>query len=220
MIWQDQDEITAIIDRMGPVILSTAPGSTSSEVRRLVGRLLASESAVTDSASFATEFTACLDEARKAGATWQSMGNVRLAALAEAPVSLSATIMVQAMVRLSLAQEARLITLLSFTSRDDVESVARTIGAAFEQAAEVAADSGQAGVYMAIVSLQSDVTKYLTDQGRLLPRVVQYRFAQSMPALAMSQRAYGTGSRSDELRLENKVVHPAFMPLDGRMLAV
>ncbi len=223
MIWQDQDEISAIIQRIGPVVLSTIPaksGSRASELRRLVGRLLASDSATIDSASFVAEFKACLDEARNVGATWLAMGNVRLAALAESPASLSAKVLVQAIVRLSLAAEARLITDLTFVSRDDVENVARTIGSAFEQAAEVAADQAQAGVYMAIISLQADVTKYLTDQGRLLPRVVQYRFAQAMPALAMSQRVYGNGSRSDELRLENKVVHPAFMPLDGRMLAV
>jgi prophage DNA circulation protein len=223
MIWQDQDEVAAIIQRIGPVVMSTVEarsGADTSNLRRLVGKLLASDAAVTDSASFATEFKACLDEARNAGATWQSMGRVRLAALAETPQSLSATVLVQAIVRLSLAQEARLITLLTFTSRDDVENVARTIGAAFDQAAEVAADDLQAGIYMAIIGLQADVTKYLTDQGRQLPRVIQYHFAQVMPALAMSQRVYSTGSRSDELRLENKVVHPAFMPMDGRMLAV
>ena len=41
-----------------------------------------------------------------------------------------------------------------------------------------------------------------------------------MPALRMSQHAYGTAERYQELINENHVVHPAFMPREGKMLAV
>lgn len=223
MIWADRDEVSAIIQRIGPAVLSTAIAMGSaegSELRRLVGMLMSSESAITDSASFAAQMIGCLNQARAAGATWQTMARVREQALSENPQSLSATILVQMIVRLSLAQEARLVTLVEFQSREDVESLARIMGSAFTDAAEVASDDLQADAYMAIISLQATVTKFLTDVGRQLPRIVQYHFAQTLPALTISQRVYSDGSRSDELRNENKVVHPAFMPREGRMLAV
>ncbi|WP_166304314.1 hypothetical protein [Bradyrhizobium sp. 2S1] len=223
MIRADRDEVAGIIQRIGPAVLSTVPanvGSAGSELRRLVGQMLSSNDVVTDSAAFATQMTACLNEARAAGATWTAMSRVRLQALSETPQSLSATIVVQMIVRLSLAQEARLVTALQFQSRDDVESVAQIMGAAFDAAAEVASDDLQAAAYMAIISLQATVTKFLTDVGRQVPRVITYRFPQTLPALTMAQRLYADASRSDELRNENRVVHPAFMPRDGRMLAV
>jgi len=223
MIWADQDEVAAIIQRIGPAVLSTVTagaGSSGSELRRMIGKLLASDSAITDSASFAAQMIDCLNEARAAGATWVTMARVRLQALSESPQSLSATVLVQMIVRLSLAQEARLVTDLEFKSRDDVDSVAQTMAAAFDAAAEIASDDLQAGAYMAIISLQAAVTKYLTDTGRQLPRVVNYHVVQTLPALAMAQRFYADASRADDLRNENKVVHPAFMPRDGRMLAV
>jgi prophage DNA circulation protein len=91
---------------------------------------------------------------------------------------------------------------------------------AFNEAAEVAADASQAGVYMATITLQARVIKHLSDQDRVLPRVVNYSFQQTMPAPTLSNRVYGTGERYLELAKENKVIHPAFMPLTGRMLAV
>ena len=41
-----------------------------------------------------------------------------------------------------------------------------------------------------------------------------------MPSLRMAQRAYADPSRHEELIAENHVVHPAFMPREGIMLAV
>jgi prophage DNA circulation protein len=50
--------------------------------------------------------------------------------------------------------------------------------------------------------------------------VITYGFTQVMPALRMAQRAYADPKRYAELIAENNVVHPAFMPRDGKMLAV
>jgi prophage DNA circulation protein len=40
-----------------------------------------------------------------------------------------------------------------------------------------------------------------------------------MPALRMAQLAYANPKTYQELINENQVVHPAFMPTEGKMLA-
>jgi prophage DNA circulation protein len=47
-----------------------------------------------------------------------------------------------------------------------------------------------------------------------LPRIVNYQMPINYPALALANRIYADGSRSDELIAENETVHPAFMQRD------
>jgi prophage DNA circulation protein len=49
--------------------------------------------------------------------------------------------------------------------------------------------------------------------------MLAYRFATPRPTLVMSHRLYDTAARADQLREENKMVHPAFAPREGRALA-
>jgi prophage DNA circulation protein len=60
----------------------------------------------------------------------------------------------------------------------------------------------------------------LATRARELPRLISYDYATVMPALRMAQRAYGDPTRFAELIAENGIVHPAFMPASGKMLAV
>ena len=211
-------EVVELIRRMGPAVLSTTP--TSPNMRRAVGALVANTEIMLSRVWFTQAFIFCLDLARREGATLATMGRVRKAALAETPVGLPAIAAQQAVIRLSLSAEARIIITMDFKSRDDVQSVFTEMQTAFLQAAEVASDALDAAGYMTITGLQASVVKYLTDQGRRLPRVIPYKNVAAIPSLVMSQSRYGDASRSDELRLENKVIHPAFMPMEGRMLAV
>jgi prophage DNA circulation protein len=216
-------ECAAIIENAATALLSALPskkGSAGAALRRAVGFMIANAESLLRSNTFAATMQACLDAARTNGTALVPFDRVRKAALAEVPQSLPATLTVQVIVRLALAQEARIIAAMQFTSRDDATAVADAATASFSAAAEVAADELDAGSYMAIVSLQAAVAKHLADAGRVLPRVIDYAFPAVMPSLTMAQRVYSDGGRSDELRDENKVVHPAFMPMTGRMLAV
>jgi prophage DNA circulation protein len=49
--------------------------------------------------------------------------------------------------------------------------------------------------------------------------MVAYAFPDRRPVLAIAQALYGDAGRADELRAENKVVHPLFMPAAGRALS-
>lgn len=223
MNWADQKAVFAIIRRIMPVVLSTIPADAStlaaSALRRMVGMVEADQNMLHIN-TFAGAFGMCVDVARVAGATLTSMGRVRKAALAEAPVSPSEVLVVQTIVRLTLAQEARIIAAMSFKSRNEVDAISVEINAAFYEAEEAASDDLEAATYIEIVGLHASVTKHLADRGRILPRVVTASFASTMPALAIAQQLYGSGSRVQEIVAENDIVHPAFCPTSLKVLAV
>jgi prophage DNA circulation protein len=145
---------------------------------------------------------------------------VRKAALAEKPVGLPATTTVLDIVRFTLAMEARIIAYMTFRSREEVDDISIQINEAFSESAEAAADDLDTGTYMALIRMHGDVVQHLAAQGRMLPRVVAYNYQATMPSLRMAQWAYADPLRHQELITENHVVHPAFMPRTGTMLAV
>jgi prophage DNA circulation protein len=116
-------------------------------------------------------------------------------------------------VRLTLACEGRIIAYMTFRSRDEVDQLAAVVRDAFSQTSEVAADDLDAGTYMTIIKLHGDVTRHLAERGRQLPRVITYTYQMTM-------RAYADPNRYTDLINENDVVHPAFCPREGKMLAV
>jgi prophage DNA circulation protein len=171
-------------------------------------------------ASFGFAMVVCLDLARMCSATIVTMDRVRKAALAETPLGQPAVITVNMIVRLALASEARILADQTFRSRNEVDDIATAINLAFSATAEAAADSLDAETYMALTRLHGDVTRHLGDRGRQLPRVISYTMQAVLPSLRMAQRSYGDPKRHQELINENRVVHPAFMPRTGVMLAV
>jgi prophage DNA circulation protein len=222
MTGDEADEVLAIVRRIGPVVLSTAvdlTGGTGSALRRAVGMLIVDKNMV-NPATFAFAFAVCLDLARLCKATLVTMDRVRKSVLTETPVSFSAEQMVLAIVRLTLATEARIIAYMPFRSRQEADAVAEAVNRIFTQTTEIAADDLDQGTYMALINLHGAITVHLAERGRVLPRVIPYSYQMVMPALRMAQRAYGEASRYQELIEENDVIHPAFMPRDGQMLAV
>jgi prophage DNA circulation protein len=215
-------EVLAIVDRIGPVVLSTAVnlrGGIGTSLRRAVGMLIADQN-MTNIQVFVHAFEVCVDLARQCGATLAAMDRVRKAALAEKPVSFEAVQTVLAIVRLTLTTESRIIAFTQFRSREEVDQIAAAMNAAYTQTIEVAADDLDQGTYLALTRNYGDVVQHLATRGRVLPRIIAYHYPMVMPALRMSQRAYADPSRYQELIDENHVVHPAFMPGDGKMLAV
>jgi len=222
MTGDEADEVLGIVKRIGPVVLSAAvnpTGTIGTALRRAVGMMVVDKNMI-NMPTFAFAFGVCLDLARFSYATLVTMDRVRKAALAEKPVSLPAVQTVLAIVRLTLACEARILAFMTFRSRDEVDAVATALNAAFSQTSEIAADDLDAGTYMALIRLHGDVVKHISERGRKLPRVISYSYQMVMPSLRMAQRAYADPKRSQELIDENSVIHPAFMPRTGQMLAV
>lgn len=222
MTADEANEVLGIVQRIGPVVLSAAvnpTGTIGTALRRAVGMMIADYNMIY-MPTFAFAFGVCTDLARLSDATLVTMDRVRNAALAETPVSLPAVQTVLAIVRITLTMEARIIAYAQFKSRDEVEAVATAINDAFSQTETVAADDLDSGTYMTLLALHGDVVKHLADRARRLPRVINYSYSMVMPAMRMAQRAYGDPSRYQEVINENSVVHPAFMPREGKMLAV
>ena len=93
------------------------------------------------------------------------------------------------------------------------------INDAFDDAEEVAADEMALVVYRTTISLHAAVTFHLYATAQPLPQMLAFQFAAIRPTLIQSYRLYADASRADELRQENKVVHPAFAPRAGRALS-
>jgi prophage DNA circulation protein len=222
MTGDEAKEVLGIVQRIGPVILSAAinpSGDVGTALRRAVG-LMVSDVNMTDQSTFAFALNVCLDLARHSAATLVTMDRVRKAALNEKPVGLPAVLTVNTIVQMALAMEARIIAYMQFSSRDEIDAISTAVNAAYSAASEAASDDLDAGTYMAIITLHGTITLHLAERGRRLPRVINYSYGTVMPALRMAQQAYADPSRYQELISENNVVHPAFMPRDGKMLAV
>jgi prophage DNA circulation protein len=120
---------------------------------------------------------------------------------------------------MALAQESKIVIAMTFTSRQDVDAMILAVQNAFADPIETAADTMDAMVFRALVALQASLINHLVSTARPLPQMVAYQFATSLPSLVISQKLYGDASRYDEIRNENKIVHPAFCPPIGLALS-
>jgi prophage DNA circulation protein len=121
---------------------------------------------------------------------------------------------------LVLAQEGKIISTMTFSSRQDVDDLINAIQIPFNKAEEIAADTMDSADYIAIVELRAAIVNHLIATARPLPDMLTYQFASSLPSLVISHRLYGDASRYDQIRNENKVVHPAFCPAIGQALSL
>jgi len=162
---------------------------------------------------------ACFDQVRQAGATLIGMERVRVHLDAEQPRTLGGTLVRDRSIQLALAQEGLIIGAMTFESREDVDKMITAIKDPFDKAEEIAADTMSGADYMAISSLRAAIVNHLVSTARPLPMMLIYQFSNSLPSLIISHRLYGDASRYDEIRKENKVVHPAFCKSRGYALS-
>jgi prophage DNA circulation protein len=195
------------------------PGRAGSDLHYACGDMAANAEAYITNNQIAPKLAYCFNQARLTGATMDEFNQIREALLAETPVSLLAALMQQACVAFSLQQLALAVTAITFTSRQDVDALVPQINAAFDQAEEVAADEMALVTYRTLVALHAATTFNLYQTAQPLPQMIAFQFAAIRPTLIQSYRLYADASRADELRAENKVVHPAFAPLTGRALS-
>lgn len=161
----------------------------------------------------------CFDLTRQAGCDLPHMDEVRIMLDVETPTTLGATMIRDRSINLALCQEGKIISNMTFVSRQDVDDLIYQIQAPFDKAEEVAADTMDPMDYQGIIELRAAIVNYLVQTGRPLPSMLAYQFASALPSLVISHRLYGDASRYDEIREENKVVHPAFCPAYGQALS-
>jgi hypothetical protein len=221
MLRIDVAEATPIVQQAMKDLLLTISerGRPGSDARSAVGALLADLDALLKNDTLGDPLTDCFDLARKAGMTVPGVVTIYDGVVVAAPNTLGGKLVKNALIFLCGSIGARIIADMSFTSREDVEATKAQVNSAFNVAAEIAADAMDSAGYLATVRLHAATTHFLVETARPLPRMLMFRFAAPLTTLVAAHRLYDDAGRADELREENKVVHPAFMRHSGRALS-
>jgi len=217
MIKSERSEALAISTRLMAAIISfplSATGTAGADLRSSVGKFLSNFFELIINRTLGTELFACFEQATLAGASVNSMNAVREAMLMETPVSPLGFDIVNAAIIFSFVEQCQIISQIVFSSRTDAELMMDSMSVIIESIKLNKADSFVSNDYQNFVALAALLIQHLSATERQLPRIVNYSFPVSYPALNLANRIYGDGSRSDELIAENKTVHPAFMQRD------
>src|SRR4030095_250706 len=217
----DTKEATPLLQRAIEALLEWSPtrGKAGANLRTQIGYLHAFAERLVQRDAAGEPLDQCYQLAVLAGITQTQLSWVRQRVTLESPTTIGATMMKHSIIYLNLATEAQVIAAMTFTSREDVELLKQQLGEAFREVAEIAADAMDQMTFRALVNLHGAVVFHLIETGRPLPRMLRWQFAAVMSSLMVAQRLYYDASRADELRKENKVVHPAFMLPHGRALS-
>jgi prophage DNA circulation protein len=217
----DADEAVPIVKAAMEKLLLIAPtkGRPGADLRRAIGNVLANVEIMLRHDTLGQPLLDCFEQAQLTGITQAQLELVRLVAEATTPVTLGAGLVKDSLIQLVLATEGSVIADMTFRSRDDVENLKIQMNDAFADVEESVADAGDSIVYRALVSMHAATVFHLIETARPLPRMLDYRFGMIFPTLKISHRLYTTADRADELRYENKIVHPAFCPLRGKALS-
>lgn len=221
MFKPDAQEATPIVNTAISALLTWLPsrGVTGSEARRVCGLIKAHCEEWLMADVLGPPLLSAFELTREAGITLLQMDNVRMQ-IADLGATLVGAIVVRdACIELALSEMGRIIADTVFVSREDVDSTKGRVNVAFLDVEEEVADQMDSMSYQALIGLHAAIIAHLTETARPLPRMLQYRFAHSWPTLVLSYKLYADASRADELRRENKVVHPAFASAAGRGLS-
>ena len=194
-------------------------GRPGAELRYACGDLAGRTAVYLRDGSFANRLRSCFRLATMAGITLDWMDRVLLQLTEEQPKFFTSTSVVQNSLIFALAQEGRIIGATEYKSRNEVDATMRRMKDRFDTIRFILADTMSGPSYQDFINLIAAITRYLTDSARPLPRMLHYQLGTTYPALAASQYIYGEGDRGEELRRENKIVHPAFMQRSLRALS-
>lgn len=191
----------------------------AAELRRACGAAEAGGRTAIQEYAFGAMLRATFDAAVAAGAAPEFFSRVRAVAEAASPASPIAATVANLAIRLALASEGAALAATTFTSRGQVEAALARVRDGFEAAIDSAMDERQGQAFAALSALYAAVARDLTERARALPRMVSYDAGASTPSVALAHRLYADAARAGDLVAENAVVHPLFMPAQGRALA-
>jgi prophage DNA circulation protein len=213
-------------------LITGQSGTDGAELQFLCGELMASAETefaaslpITISTTpapvgtFWGDFTACFDQAQIAGVTFEQFEILRILAEAELPITDAAIAVQNFSVRMVLVEESRILAATTFTSRDQIDGFIDTMRENFDGAILVAADNMDNVAYQALIALRGAVINDLSTRAIPLPRLVNYKLARRLPSLYLAQTIYQDASRNDEIVAFNDIIHPAFAPMQLRVLS-
>lgn len=198
--------------------IGNADTTAAAELRRYAGTLRVEFVGRWAAGTIGTALRECFDAALMSGASLDNLAIVRRTAQAMPATTFAAFVVRHASIRLCLVEEARALAATTIETRSRAEEMLARFNDAFDEAEEVAADVSDGDAYRALVALRCAVVRDIAERAATLPEVIRYEFRRAMPALYIANRLYGDGARADELVVENRARHPAFMPRSGLAL--
>lgn len=217
----DAKEAAVVVQMTLGDLIKTVPssGRAGADARSKIGETIVNAYPWLRDDVISDHLVECFDLALAAGASFLGMDQVRLTVAGEQPATLGGILMRGVCMGLCFSAEGMLVSKMTFVSRQDVDRVKVTIQGPFSDAEEEAADAMDQATYMALVQLHAAIVNFLVETARPLPRMLNYQFADAYPSLVLSYKLYTDASRADEVRAENKIVHPAFCPQLGLALS-
>jgi hypothetical protein len=221
MFKADAEEAVPICTRvLGHMLqLIATRGRSGADVRTAVGDFLVDAEALFRNDLAGPPLADVFDAARLAGITLAQLDAVRAKAVVETPKTIGAMLVKNSLINFTLATEGLILVDTRFVSREDANAMKLKMNDAFAPMEEIAADDMDQMTYQALVRLRAAITFFLIETARPLPRMLRFQFGTVLPTLVMAYRLYSDAARADELRMENKVVHPAFMRPIGQALS-
>jgi len=221
MFKYDAIEAKPIVDVTLDALLgwTATRGRTGADLRTIVGDVKAHAISLLQSDIMGDALIKCFEASYWAGITLQQMDYVRSIAAAQPAKSVGAIMTRDTLIQLALSIEGDIIANTFFLTRDDVVTARKMTNASFEVAEEQIADKMDSMTYRALVQVHAAISMYLYEVARPLPRMLNFRFMQTLPSLVLAHKLYYDASRADEIRDENKIVHPTFMRRFGRALS-
>lgn len=194
-------------------------GRPGADLRSAVGTVKANTPVLLQADLIAQPLIRCFDLARIAGINLEQLEHVRRVTSALPAVSVGAIMTKDTLIELYCVNAGLIIANTVFRSRDDVDRTKKLINTTFDEIEETIADEMDAMTWRAIVKVRAAIIMHLYETARPLPRMLNFRFNFPMPTLVMAHKLYADAGRADELRNENKVVHPGFARPYGRALS-
>jgi len=221
MFRQDALESVPIVNTVLNALLAwtATRGREGADLRAAVGDVKGRGLIYLQTDSIGPHLVECFDLAVAAGITLPQMLQVRTVAASQHAFLVGAIMVRDAMIELALASSGEIIAGMVFKSRQLVDQTRDAINLAFEAIEETVADDMDSMTYRSLISLHAAIIAHMTETARPLPRMLTFQFGFAQPTLVMAYKLYADAGRANELRAENKVVHPAFTRPRGRALS-
>jgi hypothetical protein len=217
----DALEAAPIVVRCCQNLLRTinAQGRLGIDARTQIGDTIAHAYEWLRANTLGPELDQCFNLINLAGATYPQLDHVRNLVSQETPITLGGLLVQNSIIRFCLAYECVIIVNMTFVSRQDVDIVKEEIQQPFLDAEEQAADDMIQMEFQILVRLRGSIVNHLVTTQRPLPQMLTFQFIGPSTTLVMAYKLYSDAGRADQVRDENKIVHPAFAPAIGQALS-
>jgi hypothetical protein len=212
--------LVGTLNRLLSSVPPTPPTPTRDNLRILVSVLRNNATEAIRGTTLGTQLQQIYQTADQAGATFPGVEMTRQFLMSHAgSLSLMTQLVMRAALVMTLGLECNIIGRLKFKTHDDVQQLILQVRDAFESAKAIGIDELDVLVYQTVNAMGGAIINLLARNQLKLPRFVSWHSKSPMPSLYLANRIYGDASRADEISDENDVIHPAFMPINLRVLS-